>query len=57
VDYQAGLFMTLSGGAISAGGTVYVTYYRAAAKVIAGEFIALDGGLAYVNFMRDSMVL
>jgi len=37
VDYQAGLFMTLSGGAISAGGTVYVTYYRAAAKVIAAS--------------------
>jgi hypothetical protein len=26
VDYQGGLFITLSGGAISAGGTVYLTY-------------------------------
>jgi hypothetical protein len=56
VDYQAGLFITLS-GAISAGGTVFVTYYSAGAKVVAGEFIAYDGGLAYVNFLRDAASL
>ncbi len=57
VDYQAGLFIALSGGAISAGGTVYVTYRRAAAKVVAGEIVAMDGGIAYVNFWRDSPTL
>jgi hypothetical protein len=57
VDYQAGLFMALAGGAISGGGTVYVTYRRAAARVIAGEIVAIDGGLAYVNFLRDGITL
>lgn len=50
VDYQGGLFMTL-GGAISAAGTVYVTYYSGAGKVGAGTLIAIDAGLAYVSFM------
>lgn len=54
VDYQAGLFITLSGSAISAGGTVYVTYRRAAAKVVAGEIVAVDAGLVYINFTRDN---
>lgn len=54
VSYQSGLFMTLSGGAISAGGTVYVTYYRASTKVPAGRIVAYDGGLAYVNFLLKS---
>ena len=57
VDYQGGLFMALAGGAISAGGTVYVTYYRAASKVLAGESVAMDGGLCYVNFGRDNATL
>ncbi len=52
VDYQSGLFLTLAGGAIAAGGTVYVTYYSAVSKVPAGEIIAIDAGLAYVNFMK-----
>jgi hypothetical protein len=51
VDYQAGLFMTLSGGAISASGTVYVTYYYGAGKAVAGEIIAIDDGLCYVSFL------
>jgi len=51
VDYQGGLFMVLSGGAIAAGGTVYVTYYHGAAKTMAGEIIAIDAGLAYVSFL------
>ena len=58
VDYQAGLFLTLSSGAISAGGTVYVTYYRAGAKVVAGELVASgSAGLAYVNFGRNGATL
>jgi len=51
VDYQGGLFMALSGGAISGGGTVYVTYYSAVTLVPAGKLIAIDAGLAFVNFM------
>jgi hypothetical protein len=51
VDYQGGLFITLSGGAISAGATVYVTYYRSGSRVPAGRLIANDGGLAYVTFL------
>jgi hypothetical protein len=54
VDYQAGLFMALAGGAISGGGTVYVTYYSTAAKVVAGQMVAFDGGLAYINFDRSA---
>jgi hypothetical protein len=57
VDYQSGLFMALSGGAISVGGTVFVTYRSAVAKVMAGEIVAIDGGLAYVNFLRDNQIL
>jgi hypothetical protein len=57
VDYQAGVFYALAGGAIAAGATVYVTYRRAAARVVAGEVVALDGGLVYVNFMRDGLML
>ncbi|MBV8056086.1 MAG: hypothetical protein JO071_12700, partial [Deltaproteobacteria bacterium] len=54
VDYQGGLFMALAGGAISGGGTVYVTYYSAVAKVPAGKLIAMDAGLAFVNFMPQA---
>lgn len=50
VDYQGGLFITLSGGTISASGTVYCTYYRAGTLVVAGRMVALDGGLCYVDF-------
>jgi hypothetical protein len=55
VDYQGGLFTVLAGGAISGGGTVYVTYYSAATKVAAGEIVAIDSGLCYVSFMRDAV--
>jgi hypothetical protein len=51
VDYQAGLFITISSGAISAGGTAYVTYYHGASKSVAGTIIATDAGLCYVSFM------
>jgi hypothetical protein len=57
VDYQAGIFLTLAGGAISAGGTVYVTYRRAATLVVAGRMVAFDGGLAYVDFGSRSQPL
>ena len=52
VDYQAGQVMALAGGAIAASATVYVTYYSAAGKIPAGEIIAIDGGLAYVSFLK-----
>jgi len=57
VDYQAGLFITLSGGAISASGTVFVTYYRAGTLVVAGRMVSLDGGLCYVNFAERAAAL
>jgi hypothetical protein len=57
VDYQAGLFITLAGGGISAGGTVYLTYRCAATLVVAGRMVALDGGLAYINFMERAAAL
>ena len=57
VDYQAGIFAAITGGGIAAAATVYVTYYSAVAKVVAGEIIAIDAGLVYVNFMRDSAML
>jgi hypothetical protein len=55
IDYQAGLFLTLAGGAISGGGTVYITYYSAGLKVAAGEIVAIDAGLCFINFMRDAI--
>ena len=55
IDYQAGLFMALAGGAISTSATVFITYYSAGLKVVAGEIIAIDAGLAYINFMRDNV--
>jgi hypothetical protein len=54
VNYQSGLFQALAGGAISASGTVFVTYkYGTPTKAPAGEIVAIDGGLAYVNFARQ----
>jgi hypothetical protein len=55
IDYQAGLFLALAGGAISTSATVFVTYYSAVAKVAAGEIVAIDAGLCYVNFARDNV--
>lgn len=55
VNYQSGLFMTL-GGAISAGGTVYITYkYGLPTKVAAGEIIAIDAGLAFVCMYKQAL--
>jgi hypothetical protein len=52
IDYQAGLFLVLAGGAIAAGGTVFITYkYGKATKVCAGKFVQLDaGGQVFVDF-------
>jgi hypothetical protein len=56
INYQSGLFQTMAGGAISAGGTVYITYkYGLATKVAAGEVIAIDAGLAYVCVYKQSL--
>lgn len=56
LNYQSGLFQVISGGAISAGGTVYITYkYGLPTKVAAGEIVAIDAGLAYVNFYKQSL--
>jgi len=57
VDYQAGLFMVITGSAISAGGTVYITYYRANTLVVAGRMVAFDGGLAFVDFAHRAAAL
>jgi hypothetical protein len=55
VGYQSGLFMTL-GGAISAGGTVYITYkYGLPTKVAVGEIIAIDAGLAFVCMYKQAL--
>jgi hypothetical protein len=56
VNYQSGLFQTLAGGAISSGGTVYITYkYGVPTKVAVGEIVAIDAGLAYVHFYKQSL--
>src|SRR6266851_6341971 len=56
VNYQSGLFQVLAGGAISAGGTVYITYkYGLPTKVAVGELVAYEGGLAFVNMYKQSL--
>jgi hypothetical protein len=56
VNYQSGLFQVLAGGAISAGGTVFITYkWGLPTKVVAGEIVAFDGGLAYVSFIKQGL--
>jgi len=56
VNYQSGLFQVLAGGAISAGGTVYITYkYGLPTKVCVGELVAYEGGLAFVNMYKQSL--
>ena len=56
INYQSGLFQALAGGAISAGGTVYVTYkYGTPTKVPVGEIVAIDAGLAYVCICKQSL--
>jgi hypothetical protein len=55
VDYQAGVFYTMASAGISAGGTVYVTYYWAGTYVPAGMFYGLDGSQAYISFKRGAL--
>jgi hypothetical protein len=55
IDYQAGIFYTVSGGGISAGNTVYVTYYYGGTYVPAGMLCGLDGGQAFVAFRRGGL--
>ena len=56
LNYQSGLFQVISGGAISAGGTVYITYkYGLPTKVAVGEIVAIDAGLAYINFYKQAV--
>ena len=56
LDYQSGLFMALAGGAISAGGTVYVTYkYGKPTKPVAGMIVQIESGQVYVDFSRQVM--
>lgn len=56
VDYQAGIFTAVAGGALANGNvTIFCSYFSAATKVAAGRCIAIDGGLAYVDF-RDKSV-
>jgi hypothetical protein len=56
INYQSGLFQVLSGGAISGGGTVYITYkYGTPTKVAVGEVVAIDAGLAYVCMYKQAL--
>jgi hypothetical protein len=56
VNYQSGLFQVLAGGAISSGGTVYITYkYGLPTKAAAGEMVALDAGLAFICMYKQSL--
>ena len=51
VNYQAGIFYTTSTGAISAGGTVYTSYYYGGLYPVAGRLVAIDAGQAFVSFL------
>jgi len=56
VGYQPGMFVVLAGGAIAAGGTVYITYkYGLPSRVAAGEIVAIDGGLCYVSMLKQAL--
>jgi hypothetical protein len=56
VNYQSGLFQVLAGGAITSGGTVYITYkYGTPTKVPVGEIVGIDAGLAYVCMYKQAL--
>jgi len=56
VDYQGGLFMALSGGAIAASGTVFVSYnYGKPTKVVAGTIVTVETNLVYVDFTQQAL--
>jgi hypothetical protein len=53
IDYQGGLFIVLAGGAIAAGGTVFITYkYGQATKPAVGRLVAVDSQFAWVDVTR-----
>ena len=56
VDYQGGLFMALGGGAIAAGGTVFVAYnYGKPTKVVTGTIVSVENNLVYVDFSQQAL--
>jgi hypothetical protein len=55
IDYQGGLLMALSGGALAAGGTVFVAYsYGRPTKAVAGAIVMVETSLVYVDFTQQS---
>jgi hypothetical protein len=56
VDYQGGLFMGLSGGAIAAASTVFISYnYGKPTKVVAGTVVTVETNLVYVDFTQQAL--
>jgi hypothetical protein len=55
IDYQGGLFIVLAGGAISAGGTVFISYsYGKPTKAVAGSIVTVENNLVFVNFVMQA---
>jgi hypothetical protein len=56
VDYQAGLFMLVSGGAITPAATIFVDYsWGAATRSAAGRIVNIDPtGQAWIDFWHQS---
>jgi hypothetical protein len=53
IDYQAGQFQAIPGGAIAAGATVFITYkYGFATKPAVGRLVAVDSQFAWVDVTR-----
>src|SRR6266851_2989728 len=53
IDYQAGQFQAIPGGAIPAGATVFITYkYGFATKPAVGRLVAVDSQFAWVDVTR-----
>ncbi len=57
VDFQAGLIMLVSGGAIAAAATVFVDYnWGAATRSVAGRIVNLDpSGQVWIDFWHQSV--
>ena len=53
IDYQAGLFQSIPGGAIAAAATVFITYkYGQATKPSVGRLVNVDSQFAWVDISR-----
>ena len=53
IDYQAGLFQAIPGGAIAAAATVFITYkYGLATKPAVGRLVTVDSQFAWVDVTR-----